>query len=53
MTPKQQAEIIRRARRAAERQRAGWSVPACPFNDQSEADLYRETFELAMKEGRK
>ena len=53
MTPKQQAEVIRRARQDAAALKAGWPVRQCPFQQQDEADLWQEHFDAAMKEGKK
>lgn len=52
MTPKQQAEIIRRARQDAAALKSGWPVRGCPFQSDDEAALYKEEFDRACKEGR-
>ena len=53
MTPKQQAEIIRKARQDAVALRSGWPSRGNPFQQQDEADLYEAEFQKALKEGRK
>ena len=53
MTPKEQAEVIRRARQDATALRAGWPSKGNPYQRQDEADLWQEAFDKALKEGRK
>lgn len=53
MTPKEQAEVIRRARQDAQAVLAWWPYRGCPYHTQEEIDLYEEHFQAAMKEARR
>jgi len=53
MTPKQQAEIIRKARQDAVALRSGWPSRGNPYQQQDAADLWQAEFDAALKEGRK
>lgn len=53
MTPKEQAEIIRKARQDAQALRSGWPSRGNPYQQQDAADLWQHEFDKALKEGRK
>ena len=53
MTPKEQAEIVRKARQDAQALRSGWPSRGNPYQQQDEADLWQEEFDAACKEVKK
>lgn len=53
MTEREKTEIARRARQDAQALRSGWPSRGKPYQQQDEADLWRESFEAALKEWKK
>lgn len=52
MTPKEQAEIVRKARQDAQALRSGWPSRGNPYQQQDAADLWQHEFDKALQEGK-